>query len=149
MEAFHQFHGLPDQFAGGGVVGDLKSLLADLVEGSEIHVQMLGYRVLAQDDDRARVLAVELLDILLGTLLRPLHRKTRLAAFGALRNVVQADPVAAARVLARAREALALPDTKYPKEELIGLIGAILHARPELRGPRERPVVYGLVEAAP
>ena len=54
----------------------------DLIEASEVHVQMLAYRVLAQDDDRARALAVEGLDILLGTLLRPLHRKTRLAAFG-------------------------------------------------------------------
>ena len=35
-----------------------------------------------QDDDRARRLAADTLDILLGTLLRPLHRKTRLAAFG-------------------------------------------------------------------
>jgi len=115
----------------------------DLIEGSEVHVQMLAYRVLAQDDERARTLAVELLDILLGTLLRPLHRKTRMAAFGALANAARADATAAQRVLKRARDALRLPDTKYPKEELVGLIGQILHARPELRGPRERPVIYG------
>lgn len=121
----------------------------DLVEGSEVHVQMLAYRVLAQDDDRARRLAVDTLDILLGTLLRPLHRKTRLAAFGALENAARGDAAAAARVLRRAREALRLPDTKYPKEQLVGLIGAVLYLRPELRGPREQPVVYGLQEAVP
>ena len=108
---------------------------------------MLAYRVLAQDDDRARRLAADMLDILLGTLLRPLHRKTRLAAFGALANAAKADATAAARVLRRARDALRLPDTKYPKEQLVGLIGGILHTWPELRGPRERPVVYGLQEA--
>ncbi len=121
----------------------------DLVEGSDIHVQMLAYRVLAVDDDRARALAVDCLDILLGTLLRPLHRKTRLAAFGALANAARADAEAGARIHRRARDALRLPDKKYPKEELIGLIGQILHVRPELRGPRETPLVYGLEAAAP
>lgn len=110
-------------------------------------MQMLAYRVLAQTDERARTLAVESLDILQGTLLRPLHRKTRLAAFGALANAARADRGAASRVLRRAREALCLPDKRYPKEELVGLIGQVLHAWPELRGPRERPIVYGLEEA--
>ena len=116
----------------------------DLVEGSDIHVQMLAYRVLAQDDERARNLAVANLDILLGTLLRPLHRKTRLPAFEALANAAAADPDAGARVLARAREALRLPDKKYPKEQLVGLIGRVLHAHPELRTDAEHPVVYGV-----
>ncbi len=115
----------------------------DLVEGSDIHVQMLAYNVLAQDDDRARRLAVASLDILIGTLLRPLHRKTRLAAFRALANAARADADAGGLVHRRAREALRLPDKKYPKEELVGLIGQVLHHRPELRGPREQPVVYG------
>src|SRR5262249_31714685 len=53
-----------------------REAVRDLVEGSEVHVQMLGSRVLAQDDDRARRSAVDVLEILLGTLLRPLHRKT-------------------------------------------------------------------------
>jgi hypothetical protein len=119
----------------------------DLIEGSDIHVQMLAYRVLSQDDDRARTLAVELLDILLGTLLRPLHRKTRLAAFAALVNAARSDEMAASRVLRRAREALRLPDKKYPKEQLVGLIAQTLHQWPQLRGPRERPVIYGLQEA--
>ncbi len=121
----------------------------DLVEGSEIHVQMLGYRVLAQDDERARSLAAETLDILWGTLLRPLHRKTRLAAFGALLSAAKHDVRSAEQVLQRAKQALRLPDKKYPKEELVGLMGQILHVRPVLRGPRERPVIYGLAEAVP
>ena len=121
----------------------------DLVEGSDIHVQMLAYNVLAQNDDRARALAVESLDILIGTLLRPLHRKTRLAAFAALANAARADADAARMVHRRAREALRLPDKKYPKEELIGLIGQVLHVRAELRGPREQPVIYGLEAVNP
>lgn len=119
----------------------------DLVEGSDIHVQMLAYRVLAQDDDRARKQAAETLDILIGTLLRPLHRKTRLAAFDALFNAARADGDSARLVLERAREALRLPDKRYPKEELVGLIGQVLHVRPELRGANEQPVIYGLEEA--
>lgn len=118
----------------------------DLIEGSEIHVQMLGYRVLSQDDDRARRLAAETLEILQGTLLRPLHRKTRLAAFAALANAARHDLETAKIVLRRSRDALRLPDTRYPKEELVGLIGQILHRWPELCNPRERPVVYGLTE---
>lgn len=121
----------------------------DLVEGSDIHVQMLAYNVLAQDDDRARRLAAESLDILAGTLLRPLHRKTRLAAFRALANAAAADADSGRFVLRRAREALRLPDKKYPKEELVGLIGRVLHVRPELRSMSEQPVIYGLEAAAP
>lgn len=120
----------------------------DLVEGSDIQVQKLAYRILAQDDDRARQLAVQSLDILLGTLLRPLHRKTRLEAFDALLNAARADADAARVILGRARKAFRLPDRGYPKERLVGLIGGILHAQPSLRSSKERPVVYGLSEAA-
>jgi hypothetical protein len=119
----------------------------DLVEASEVHVQMLGYRVLSQDDERARRMAVEVIDILIGTLLRPLHRKTRQAAFGALMNAARADGTTARMVLRRARDALRLPDKKYPKERLIGLIGGVLAAYPELRIGREVPVVFGYQEA--
>jgi hypothetical protein len=115
----------------------------DLVEGSSIYVQMLAYRVLAADDDRARALAVENLDILLGTLLRPIHRKTRLPAFDALANAARADETAARRILDRARDALRLPDKRYPKAELVGLIARILQAHPGLRDAAEQPVVYG------
>jgi hypothetical protein len=114
----------------------------DLVEGSDIHVMGLSYRILAQRDARAIKLAGANLDILLGTLLRPIHRKTRLAAFAALANAARSSPEAAKRVLARARDALKLPDKKYPKAELIGLIGAVLEAAPELTSPREKPVIY-------
>jgi hypothetical protein len=122
--------------------------VGDLVEGSDIHVMMLAYSILGLDDDRARALALAHLDLLLGTLFRALHRKTRLPAFRALANAAKADPVAAARILARVREAFKLPDKKYPKEQLAGLAAAILHARPELQSVRERPVIYRHVEKA-
>ena len=96
----------------------------------------------------ARRLAAETLDILQGTLLRPLHRKTRLSAFGALFNAACYDLSSAQRVLKRARDALRLPDKKYPKEELVELIAKILHTWPELCGERERPVIHGLQETA-
>jgi hypothetical protein len=114
----------------------------DLVEGSNIHVMMLAYRVLALPDPRARALAADNVEILLGTLLRPLHRKTRMAAFEALANAARHDEAVARRIHARAREALKLPDKKYPKPELIGLIASILAAHPGLAGEAERPVVY-------
>jgi hypothetical protein len=116
--------------------------VGDLVEGSDIHVMMLAYSILALDDDRARALAVAHLDLLLGTLFRALHRKTRLPAFRALANAAKADPAVAARILTRVREAFKLPDRKYPKEQLTGLAAAILHACPELQSVRERPVIY-------
>jgi hypothetical protein len=114
----------------------------DLIEGSNIHVMKLAYRVLALPDPRAEKLAAENIDILMGTLLRPLHRKTRLAAFDALSNAARGSAEAAARVHARARDALKLPDKKYPKAELIGLIGRILSIRPELAAAPERAVVH-------
>jgi hypothetical protein len=114
----------------------------DLVEGSNIHVMMLAYRVLALPDARARALAAANIDILLGTLLRPLHRKTRLAAFEALANAARDSEAVARRIHARAREALKLPEQKYPKGELIGLIARTLAAHPGLASAAERPVVY-------
>jgi hypothetical protein len=114
----------------------------DIVEGSDIHVMTLGYRILALRDPRAVQLAGANLDILLGTLLRPIHRKTRLAAFQALANAARSSPDAAKRILGRARDALKLPNKKYPKAELIGLIGAVLEAEPTLASERERPVIY-------
>jgi hypothetical protein len=120
----------------------------DLVEGSNIHVMMLAYRVLALADARARALAAENVDILLGTLLRPLHRKTRMAAFEALANAACHSEAVAQRIHARAREALKLPDKKYPKPELIGLIARTLAAHPTLASPAERPNVYRQARAA-
>jgi hypothetical protein len=120
----------------------------DLVEGSNIHVMMLAYRVLALPDPRARALAAENVEILLGTLLRPLHRKTRMAAFEALANAARHDAAVAQRIQARAREALKLPNKKYPKPELIGLIASVLAAHPGFAGEAERPVVYRHARAA-
>jgi len=87
-------------------------------------------------------LAAANIDILLGTLLRPLHRKTRVAAFEALANAAQHDLGVAQRIHSRAREALKLPDKKYPKPELIGLIARTLAANPGLASAAERPLIY-------
>jgi hypothetical protein len=115
--------------------------LGDLVEGAEIHVMALAYRALGLDDPRARQQAPDHLTLLAGTLLRPLRRDTRALAFGALANA--ASNVETARmILDRARDALNLPDTRYPKERLLSLIAKVIHRWPELRGPEERPVVY-------
>jgi hypothetical protein len=114
----------------------------DLVEGSNIHVMTLAYRILALPDARSRALAADNVDILLGTLLRPLHRKTRMAAFEALANAASHSEAVARRIHARAREALKLPDKKYPKPELIGLIGRVLDAHPGLATEAERRIVY-------
>jgi len=120
----------------------------DLVEGSNIHVMMLAYRVLALPDPRAFALAADNIEILIGTLLRPLHRKTRLAAFDALVNAARHSEAVAQRVHARAREALKLPNKKYPKAELIGLIGRVLAVHPALASEAERPVIYRNGKAA-
>jgi hypothetical protein len=113
----------------------------DLVEAAEIHVMAMAYSALGLEDDRARALAAENLPLLLGTLLRPLHRSTRMLAFRALTNAATTRENAV-RVHAKAREALDLPDEKYPKEALLALIAALVDRWPELRGAREEPVVY-------
>lgn len=115
--------------------------LSDLVEAQEIHVMALAYRVLGLDDPRAREAAAENLEILLGTLFRPLKHRTRLLAFKALCNAATTQENAG-RILRKARESLDLPDKFYPKEELVGLIGQLLHRWPGLRGPGESPIVY-------
>ena len=118
--------------------------LQDILEGAEIHVQALAYRVLGLDDDRARKAAADNSLILMGTLFRPLHRTTRLLAFRALINAAH-TPELAEKIHAKAREALDLPDIRYPKEQLVGLIGGLLYKWPELRSVVERPQIYGEV----
>ena len=55
----------------------------------------------------------------MGTLLRPMQRDTRTLAFGALANA--ANTIESARlILDRAKDALNLPDTRYPKETSVG-----------------------------
>jgi hypothetical protein len=72
---------------------------------------------------------------------------------GSPRPAGRHDLGSARRVLDRARQALDLPEKRYPREGLIGLCGALLRRWPELRGPREQPVIYGPAphppEAAP
>lgn len=113
----------------------------DLMEAPEIHAQALAYRLLAEGGETAEARASENLELLLATLLRPLHRKTRLWAMRALETAA-ADPESAARVHTRARQALRMPERGYPKEELVALLARLLYRWPELRRERERPVVY-------
>lgn len=127
-------------------LADARSM-ADLVEAAEIHVMALAYRALGLNDARARTMAATHLPLLLGTLLRPMHRVTRMLAFGALANTVDTSLENARLVLQRARDASNLPDRNYPKEKLLGLIAAILKRWPELRGPMEQPKVYERVAA--
>jgi hypothetical protein len=121
--------------------------LSDLLEAPEIHAQALAYRALGGNSAEARRLAALNLEILLGTLLRPLHRRTRLLAFKALENAAH-EPEAAARILARAREAVNLPDAHYPKDQLVGLLGRLLHRYPQFREAREAPTVYRRAECS-
>lgn len=115
--------------------------LRDLLEASEIHAQALGFRALGLDDDRARQAARDNLDLLLASLLRPLHRKTRMLTFRAADNAItELEP--ARQLLGRARQALDLPDHKYPKDALVALIGRILSRWPELRAADEHPTIY-------
>lgn len=117
------------------------AVLRDLLEAPEIHVQALAFRALALPEDRAREAAASCLDLLVPTLLRPLHRRTRLLALSALENAVR-DEAEARLVVTRAREAFALPDKRYPKEALVGLLGRLLHRFPALRSAAEEPVVH-------
>ena len=119
------------------------SALQDLLEAPEIHAQHLAYKALSSPHPKARELARGNLTILLGTLLRPLHRRTRLSAFSALDNACHDLPTAQ-RVIGRVRMALELPDIRYPKDELTGLLGKLLHRFPDLREADEQPVIYGV-----
>lgn len=121
--------------------------IRDLLESPQIFAQLLAFRALARDDDRARRLASESLDLLRATLLRPLHRKTRFKAFGALWRAAEHDEPTARKVADAAIEAFALPDKRYPKEALLALVARIKHRYPALRSASEELVVYG--EALP
>jgi hypothetical protein len=118
-----------------------RTAIRDLLESPSIHAQALAFRALASPDPRAPALAGENLDLLLAALLRPLHRPTRRLAFGALENAGRRKDDAAV-IVVRAHEAMDLPDKRYPKEDLIGLIGVLIHRHPELQLEKEKPTIY-------
>lgn len=115
--------------------------IRDLLESPEIHAQALAFRALSVDDDRARSIARDDLDLLVATLLRPLHRKTRALAFSALEAAAIDEP-SARRILDKAKEAMDLPDRRYPKDSLVLLMGRLLRRFPALCSDAEAPVVY-------
>jgi hypothetical protein len=116
-------------------------LLRDLLEATEINVQALALRVLARDDAQLRSVAIGNLDLLLPLLLRPLTRRVRQWSFAALLNAAT-RPDNARLIHDRARQALALPARGRVRELLITLLGQLLHRRPELRRPQERPIIH-------
>ncbi|MCP3104754.1 gliding motility protein [Myxococcus sp. K15C18031901] len=114
----------------------------DLLEAPEIHAQALAFRVLGRDTPRARALAAANVDLLQATLLRPLHRRTRLAAFRAVANAAAHDEDTARRLMPRLRDAFVLPDTRYPKDALVELLAKVLGRWPALRTTSEQPRVF-------
>ncbi len=116
----------------------------DLLESPQIHVQLLALRALASDDPRAPALGAMVQELLQATLFRPLHRRTRLVAFRALGMAARHDEATARYLLGRMRDALALPERRYPMEALVGLIATVLARWPALRSATERPRVFGL-----
>jgi hypothetical protein len=116
-------------------------LLRDLLEATEVNVQALALRVLARDAPQVRSFAAGNLDLLLPLLLRPLTRRLRRWAFAALLNAA-ATPDNARLIHDRARQSLALPARGNAKESLIGLLGQLLHRRPELRRPQEMSLIH-------
>ena len=117
------------------------TVIRDLLESPEIHTQALAFKALGLNRHAAKQLAAANLDLLQATLLRPLHRKTRILAFKALAGAA-IDLTTARRIHQRCREALSLPDRRYPKEQLTGLIGQLLHNWPTLCTSREQRVIY-------
>jgi hypothetical protein len=114
----------------------------DLLESPEIYVQLLGFRVLAQPDPRAAVLAAANTDLLQAALFRRLRATSRRLAIAALRVAASHDEATARYLLGRMRDALALPEARYPVDELVLAIAALLARWPGLRDAGEQPVVY-------
>jgi len=111
--------------------------LRDLLESPLEPVCRVGLGLLA----RGQIDATDHLDLLVPMLLTDMRKTTRRLALGALARA--ADDEGRARLIHdRARDALDMPDPRYPKEDLIGLVGRLLARHPSLRGPREQPVVY-------
>lgn len=133
--------------AARGLLVDPRAI-TELLEAPNIYVQRLAFVALGLDDPRAGALGRENLRMLLATLLRPLHRRTRLLAFRALARAAE-TPEAAAQIVDRARQALALPEKGYPREALVGLIGQVIARHPSLAGPREQRAIFRRAEVRP
>ena len=114
--------------------------LAQLLAAAEVHVRAAAFRAMGLDDDAARRLAAEHLDALLAAATCPLPARVRTLAWRAAENGAATSAEAAQRVQQGCRQALRLP--KYPREQVLGVLGRLLHRWPQLRVPTEQPTVY-------
>jgi hypothetical protein len=108
--------------------------LRDLLESPALEVQALALRV------QARAASADNFDLVVPLLLCRLSRRV-LSLVCAVAS--QADTLETARVVRdKARDALSLPRPPAQREELIALLGKLLHRWPQLCGPRETPLVH-------
>jgi hypothetical protein len=114
----------------------------DLLESENELVRAVALRAIALKDERAAALVAENLSMLIAAMLQ-VKRSARRDLFKGLSNRAEQDRGDAARILARAREVLFMPDRVVSKKDFFDLISRILHRWPELRGERESLPVYG------
>lgn len=119
----------------------------NLLESPLSYVQVLALRVLGCDDPRVCQLAANNADLLQAMLFQRMRRSTRLLVFKALESAAKHDEATAVFLVGKMREALVLPQRHFPTEQLVGLIGKVLHWWPSACSPREVARVYGEVPA--
>lgn len=112
----------------------------DLLEASYEPSRHIALQMIARSTDAE--LAVANIDHLTAYLLDEARRETRIAAFECLALAARHSREIAETILGHARAALDLRRKRYPRDRLIRLVGRILAAWPELRGPREQPTIY-------
>ncbi len=117
-------------------------LLVDMAESSNDAVRRLAFRALATNDPVAQRAGVKCLDALLGVLLTPMNMQMRRDGLAALANAGESDLEAAKLILPRAIDALDIADRRYPREGLLGLIGRVAGAWPELSGQAGSATVF-------
>jgi hypothetical protein len=104
----------------------------DLLECAEPHAQLIAFRALASEHTSAGKLGRANLDMLRAALLAPMPRRVRLVAFAAVKRA--AETQRASRQLVDAmREALHVSSPRYPREDLLLVLGALLARWPALR----------------
>ena len=118
----------------------------DLLEATNEDARRVGLRLIVEAGPEGADAAMRNSDHLLAYLLNEASRGSRIDALNALALAAEQSRVIADQVLFRAREALDLRRKRYPRDRVIELIGRIVHRWPDLRDPREVPVVFGAAE---